>query len=139
MWFTARSQKQPRGEARAHTGALPSNPPNLSAPACDSVRAIATVAGRDWPATTLGVVSTRFFPGKAIDPATVTYKDYLAASHQGMLDINATMHKALKDDPKLGTQRQGICFEVDDSDQQRPGRRRAVRSVRHLAPELVPL
>jgi hypothetical protein len=36
------------------------------------------------------------------DPATVTCKDYVSASHQGMLDISAAVHEALKDDPKFG-------------------------------------
>ncbi|MET0165180.1 MAG: hypothetical protein ABW318_09275 [Vicinamibacterales bacterium] len=38
---------------------------------------------------------------EAVDPATVTCKDYFTASHQGMYDISSVVHKAMKDDPKL--------------------------------------
>ena len=37
----------------------------------------------------------------SIDPATVTCKDYFTATHQGMFDISAAVHKSLKDEPKL--------------------------------------
>lgn len=43
----------------------------------------------------------------AVDPATVTCKDYNSASHEGMMDIGATMHRALKSDPKLGKLSEG--------------------------------
>lgn len=38
----------------------------------------------------------------AVDPTTVTCKDYNAANHEGMVDIGVTMRKALKSHPKLG-------------------------------------
>jgi len=48
---------------------------------------------------TLGVV--------AIDPTTVTCKDYNAASQDGMVEIGSTVRQALKNDPKLGKLSQG--------------------------------
>ncbi|EPE96564.1 hypothetical protein [Rhizobium grahamii] len=38
----------------------------------------------------------------AIDPATVTCKEYNSASHQGMVDINAALYKVTRNDEKLG-------------------------------------
>ncbi|RDJ14345.1 hypothetical protein [Rhizobium grahamii] len=45
----------------------------------------------------------------AIDPTTVTCKDYNAASHDGMVEIGSTVRQALKDDPKLGKLSEAIC------------------------------
>jgi len=48
------------------------------------------------------VLALPAFAAGTVDPATVTCKEYNQSSHQGMVDINAAMHEALKNDPKLG-------------------------------------
>ncbi|MGY5808060.1 hypothetical protein ACXHXG_10125 [Rhizobium sp. LEGMi198b] len=38
----------------------------------------------------------------AVDPATVTCKEYNSSSHQGMLDIISALYDATRTNPKLG-------------------------------------
>ena len=51
----------------------------------------------------VGAISFPALCAEAIDPAAVTCKDYNTATHQGMMDIGATMRASLKNDPKLGS------------------------------------
>src|SRR4029079_5590730 len=48
-----------------------------------------------------GIIARPALSAEAIDPATVTCKDYFTACHQCMFDISAAVQKALKDDPKI--------------------------------------
>ena len=51
----------------------------------------------------LAAVALPALGAATVDPATVTCKDYFTASHQGMYDISAAVHNAMKDDPKLSS------------------------------------